>query len=176
MPSSVNNEKSPEKMNGHSNGLESAEIPREPLAPLWINGEAVTPAGLKTLSVYSSSLGRDVGYAVSADVSSGKRAADAAWTALRSWKKTSAVSRRDLLLRVADLYLANREKLVDLQKLETSCSHEFANMNVTLAAQGVQEMASRITSISGEIPQVSSYERMALVFKVPVGPILVIAP
>ena len=147
-----------------------------PIVPLWIDGEAVRSSPPKLFPVHSSLQDKDVFLAHSADVDTAKRAAEAAWTAFLSWKKQGPVFRRDLLLRVADNYERRTEQLIKLQMEETSCTETWARMNVALATETVKEIASRITSISGEIPQMASSEHLALVFREPIGPVLTIAP
>lgn len=142
--------------------------------PLWINGQAVKSAN--TFTVRSAQKQQDVGLAYSADVKIAREAVDVAKEAFESWKLTSATHRRDLIFRVAALYRQRMEELVQVQMEETSCQESWARMNVGHAAGIIEEIASRVTSVSGEIPQVASHKSMALVFKEPIGPVLVIAP
>ena len=144
--------------------------------PLWINGKATWSIPDVKFPVYSTSSGKVVHHAHSANSHAAERAVEAAAAAFVSWKRTSPQSRRDLLLRVADKYEAKTQVLVDAQMLETSCTEAWARGNVQYAIGIIRESASRITSISGDIPQTRSRDRLALVFKEPMGPILTIAP
>ena len=146
------------------------------IVPLWIDGMPVSPSSKSAIVVHSLSEGRDIYLADSAGPLEARQAADAAGVAFRTWRKTSPVYRRDLLYRVASSLERKTELLVSLQMRETSCSEEWARMNINEATASIREVASRITSISGEIPQLANFNQMALVFKEPLGPILSIAP
>ena len=152
--------------------------PEEPdVVPLWINGKATTSSPPTTFTVTSLSKPRDTPItAHSADSDAATRAADAAWAAFTSWRKTSPQTRRDLLLRVANAYERRLQQLTDLQVRETSCTVQWGQMNVNYAIELLKETASRVTAVSGEIPQVTDPSRLALVFRQPLGPILTIAP
>ena len=152
--------------------------PEEPdVVPLWINGEATTSSPPTTFTVTSLSKPQDTPIvAHSADSDIATRAADAAWAAFSVVGKTSPQTRRDLLLRVADAYERRLEQLTELQVRETSCTEQWGQMNVKYAIELLRETASRVTSVSGEIPQVTDHNKLALVFRQPLGPILTIAP
>jgi acyl-CoA reductase-like NAD-dependent aldehyde dehydrogenase len=147
-----------------------------PVVPLWINGEAATSSPPITFTVHSAAQHKDVYLAQATDTETARRAVDAAWTAFQDWKKTNHYYRRELLLRVAAIYRRRKEELVKIQIEETSCQEPWARMNVDLAAGMLDEVASRISGITGEIPQMGNPNSMALVFNEPVGPVLAIAP
>ena len=144
--------------------------------PLWINGEPVKSSPETKFGVLSFQSGNHVAFAQSANAGAAKKAADAALAAFPSWKRQSATFRRDLLLRVADKYAQRTGQFVQMQILETSCTEAFARFNVQYAIDTIKEIASRITSISGEIPTVANPDHLALVFKQPIGPMLTIVP
>lgn len=147
-----------------------------PVIPLWINGEPVKSTPETKFGVSSFKGGNHVAFAQSANADAARKAADAALVAFSSWKRQSAKLRRDLLLRVAEKYAQRTEQFIEMQVLETSCTEKFARFNVQYAIDTIKEIASRITSISGEIPAVGNPDDLALVFKQPVGPMLTIAP
>jgi acyl-CoA reductase-like NAD-dependent aldehyde dehydrogenase len=144
--------------------------------PLWINGEPATSSPPVTFPVHSAAQHKDVYLAQAADPPTAKRAVDAAWAAFQGWKKTGHSYRRDLLLGIASIYRRRAEELVQIQIEETSAQEEWARMNVQLAIGILEEVAGRISGISGEIPQMANPNAMALVFNEPVGPVLAIAP
>ena len=152
--------------------------PADPaVVPLWINGEATTSSPPITFTVTSVSKPQETPItAQSADSDAATRAADAAWAAFGSWKKTSPQTRRDLLLRAASAYESRMQQLVEAQVHETSCTEPWAQMNVNYAIELLKETASRVTGVAGEIPQVIDHNKLALVFREPLGPILTIAP
>lgn len=144
--------------------------------PLWIDGKPTTSNTPTTFSVFSLAQDREVFKAQSADSEAATRAAEAAQNAFATWKDTPAIARRKLLLRVASEYTRRTQELIESQMLETSCTEAWATMNVEYAIKLLEEIACRITTVSGEIPPLENSKHMALVFKEPVGPMLTIAP
>ena len=147
-----------------------------PVVPLWIDGAATASDPNDIFIVRSAARGKDVGQAHSATAESAKAAAETSWTAFELWRSWNAVRRRDLVLRVANILERRADEIVESQIEETSCTKEWARMNINLAIASVKEVASRLTSVSGEIPSLSNTDQLALVFREPVGPILTIAP
>ncbi len=161
---------------GHvvADGAASNGVPPE--IPLIIDGVATKSSPESTFDVHSHAAGKVVFTAQSANVEAAQRAAEAASTAFATWKYTNAIIRRDLLLRVADKMVEKTEDLVRSQMSETSCKESWARFNVGYAVELLQDLASRVTSISGEIPPSQDWNHMALVLKQPMGVILTIAP
>lgn len=153
--------------------IESAKIPT---IPLWIDGEATEPSSGQLFPVHSAAQGRDVYLAQSADVAAAKLAADSSIKAFQTWKKQGPLHRRDLLMRVAAIMTRRKEEFKRAAMEETSCAEAWAEMNVNVAIENLYETASRITSVSGQIPQMANSDCTALIFKEPLGPILSIAP
>ena len=145
------------------------------VVPLWINGQNTTSTSAR-FSVYCFEQQKDVFLAESADKESATRAVDAALKAFKTWKKTPVIPRRNLLLKVASIIRAREEELVQAQREETSVVELWARKNVSLAADLVEEVASSLSSMRGEIPQTASEGSLALVLNEPIGPILTIAP
>jgi len=147
-----------------------------PIVPLWINGAPAKSSPELTFPVRNAISGKDVYLAQATDTTTATLAVDAAWSAFQTWKKTSHHERRDLLLRVASIYKRRFEELVKMQIEETSCQEPWARMNVALAIGMLEEAASRVSGISGEMPQMGNPGSLALVFQEAVGPVLAIAP
>ena len=145
------------------------------VVPLWLNGEPSTSSSLKTFPVRSANQNNKVvHYAQSADVATAIQACDSAWEAFQSWKQTSAIHRRDILTRTADILLSRRDELVQAQMSETSAGELWSELNVKMAASHIREVANGITSMIGEIPQ--TMMDYALCFREPIGPVLSIPP
>ncbi|CAK7237915.1 hypothetical protein SEUCBS140593_010198 [Sporothrix eucalyptigena] len=106
------------------------------LVPLLIGGQYTSSSPSVTFPVYSLEEKRDVYLAESANADAAIKAADAAWTAFGTWKKSSAVTRRKILLRYAELLRENEEELVKVQRLETSVI-EMWNSSVILGARSI---------------------------------------
>ena len=153
----------------------SSQPSLEPV-PLWIDGSKVSSSENLTFVVRSAKQEKDVSLAQSAGVKDSIRAADSSIRAFQSWKNTSAAHRRDLLLKAIDIFEARKAEAVQLQVAETSCEPSWAGFNVGYGLTVLREIASRITSVYGEMPRVASENNLCLVFKEPIGPCLLIAP
>lgn len=144
--------------------------------PLWIDGKPTAASKSTRFPVFRYEAEKIVHWAESADVEAAERACSSAWRAFEAWKTESAVSRRRLLQRYAELLRQHEDELVAAQRIETSVSEMWAKKNVHLAADLIEETAACITRLAGEIPPTQTPGSMALVFAVPVGPVLSIAP
>jgi acyl-CoA reductase-like NAD-dependent aldehyde dehydrogenase len=63
-----------------------------------------------------------------------------------------------------------------MMRAETSCKAFFAAFQIEFATSCIQEIASRISSMVGEVPNVASPDTMGFIFREALGPILLIAP
>ena len=145
------------------------------VVPIWINGNSTPLDPSRFIEVFSSAQGKAVHLAQGANEDDGSRAADVAWTAFLRWKRTKPEYRRDMLLRVADLYESRAQEIVRWQVVETSCSEDFAHFNIKLAVGLIREFASVITTVlTGDIPPIQ--DGYGFVFKEPIGPVLLIPP
>ena len=147
------------------------------VVPIWINSAAVPPPTTKRIPVVSSASGKIIHHAQSVDVKTAQRACDAASTAFQTWKRSSISTRRNLLLKVADIYERRAADLIKLQMEETSCDEVWARNNVNTSIGYLREIGACIsTAVQGTIPSVEKPATMGFVFKEAVGPILVIPP
>jgi acyl-CoA reductase-like NAD-dependent aldehyde dehydrogenase len=145
------------------------------VVPLWLNGKPLTSPDLEKFPVRSAGQnGKIVHYAQASNVATALQACDFAGVAFQSWKHTPAVERRDIFTKAADVILSRREELVKAQMEETSASRFWADLNVTVAASHVREIAARITSMSGVVPQTKM--DYAFAFREPLGATLAIPP
>ncbi|KAF2439469.1 salicylaldehyde dehydrogenase [Karstenula rhodostoma CBS 690.94] len=151
------------------------DSPSDYTVPLWINGEALREP-LTTFPVIQSTTGNAVHQAASATPQEALRAVASSKAAFRTWRNTSHVTRRELLLKVATYYEKHADTLVKSQMFETSCDEAWAKQNVELACRYLREIAAVISSVNGTIPQLEKPGAMGFVFKEPVGPVLCIAP
>jgi len=149
----------------------------ESIVPLWINGQAAPNDSSRLISVYSASQGKEVYIAQSATPQQAREAASSAYDAFLDWKKTAYTHRRDLLLRVADIYERRTEELVRYQCEETSCLERWARFNISLACNSLREIAANISAAcTGELPPSETPGVILMVNKEPVGPVLAICP
>ncbi|KAF2163677.1 hypothetical protein M409DRAFT_68281 [Zasmidium cellare ATCC 36951] len=155
------------------------------IVPIFIDGAALPIDGSRIHPVIGSTDDRTLHYYAAADRAACDRACEAAWktfvgealaTGANGWRRVSAETRRDILLGVAHLYNKRRAELVEAQVAETNCPEAWAEQNVNLSIKYLKEIASRISSIHGEIPPIEKEDTFAFVFKEPIGPILCIPP
>ncbi|KAJ9639105.1 hypothetical protein H2204_004013 [Knufia peltigerae] len=147
------------------------------VVPCVINGEALNLPDSQNFPVIQGSTGETVHYAQSATVEVAIAAADASWKAFKSWKKTTVDERRDVLLRAADILERRGDEAAKRNTTETSASNRWTPFDVMYAAKQVREAASCVTTaVHGTIPSSSDPEVTSLVFKEPIGPVLIIPP
>ena len=157
------------------NGFDEAQ--GLPVVPIHLNGlnKPLDPQNL--IDVNSAALGKRIHYAQAADIKDTEEAASAAKEAFPKWSGTPYVARREILLRAADIVEARIDTFVKFQTQETSCTETWARFNVILAVQALREICSSISaSCTGEMPPPEGNGAFCLVYKIPVGPILAIAP
>jgi len=152
------------------------------VVPIVIDDEPIPVDSTSNVHpVTNSKTGETVHYYASTDIATCDRACEAAWTAFQrpdgGWKRSTHSRRRELLLRVADLFEKRRDELVECQMKETSCEESWAINNVMLTVNYIREIAACISSACrGVIPPMDKPDTMAFVYKEAVGPVLVIPP
>lgn len=155
------------------------------VVPLFINGKPLPIDDSQVKPVTSSLTDDTVHYYASTDVKTCDEACEAAWTAFSGttldtgrsgWKRASANTRRDIIIKAADLFEKRKDELVKAQMEETSCQQGWAVNNILTTVGYMREIASCVSSIKGEIPTIDKPDTFAFVFKEPVGPVLVIPP
>ena len=144
--------------------------------PIWLDGKPFHVSSTTKIPVYHSADGKLVHEAENCDVATANLVCESAHKAFQTWSKVSAKERRDIVLKFSKLLIEKGEMFVKSQMEETSATELWAKKNIHLASELVEETACRTTVACGEIPQVASKGSLALVFKVPVGPVLLIAP
>jgi acyl-CoA reductase-like NAD-dependent aldehyde dehydrogenase len=144
--------------------------------PNVINGKPVALPESRTFPVVQASTGKTVHYAQSATVDTAIAAVETAAKAFKSWKKTRIHERRELLNRVADILTKRVDEASKRNVLETSCAEGWPAFDVKIAASFVRETAATISTMSGSIPPSDNAEITSLVFKEPLGVVLIIPP
>lgn len=147
------------------------------VVPIWIDGEAIPlEPHSKIFPVTNSLANREVHRAHSVTESTATAACEAAWKAFQSWKKSAPATRRNLLLKVADVLERRRDDLIKSQIEETSCDDEWAATNLQITLGYVREIAACVSSVMGQIPMNDKPGTMSFVFREPIGPVLTIPP
>lgn len=143
--------------------------------PLIINGkEEYSSATFDVVSPYTNQPCWSAAAATPQDAIRAVEAADAAFPA---WSQTKPTARRDLLFKAADILEERLETNAEYMRTEmgadVAASQGFV---VPLAIRMLREVASRITSICGNVPVVEAEGQSAIVFKEAMGVILGIVP
>lgn len=155
------------------------------VVPVFINGKALPIDASRVQPVHSSITDETIHYYASADLPACEEACETAWTAFAGntldtgrsgWKRASANTRRDIIIKAADLFEKRKDELIQAQIRETSCPQGWAINNVLTTVGYMREIASCVSNIRGEIPTIDKPDTFAFVFKEPVGPVLVIPP
>ena len=144
------------------------------VVPFFIDGQPIQ--GRTTFPVVSASSGSIEHYAQSASVEDAVAAAMASGKAFRTWRRASVIVRRQLILKVAQIFQRDSEEFIRLQQLETSAGLAWARNNVSTSVMYLEEIAAQISGVQGVIPENESPGALSFVFKEPIGPILCIPP
>lgn len=155
------------------------------VVPIFINGKALPVNESKVQPVKSAARDKTIHYYASAsrdtcieacDVASKAFTGSTLSTGRDGWRRASAFTRRDIILKAADLFEQHRQYLIAAQMQETSCPEAWAVNNVNISIAYMREIASAVSAIRGDIPPIEKPDTFAFVFKEPVGPVLIIPP
>ncbi|KAF4624584.1 hypothetical protein G7Y89_g13587 [Cudoniella acicularis] len=142
--------------------------------PLIINGKPHTTSS--SFPVYSPGTGEHLHNFSSASISDTDAAITAAEKAYPAWKALPPNKKRDIFLKAADLMDSRQEEMGKHMVGETGAASGWAAFDLGLSGEILRDVAGRISSITGSIPQTSKEGVSALVYKEPYGVILAIAP
>jgi len=113
--------------------------------------------------VVNAATGETVHYYASTSVDVCNQACEAAYAAFQGqkkpgsgwsitgngWKNATVSTRRNLIMKVADLFEERKKELVECQKLETACDDHWGAMNVSIAVSYMREIAACVSHIKG---------------------------
>jgi acyl-CoA reductase-like NAD-dependent aldehyde dehydrogenase len=151
------------------------EVKNIEVVPSLIDGTQSSSTS-RTFPVFSNQLQRELFLAESADPPSATAPADTASKAFKTWKRAPWTTRRDILLRTADIVRRRAIDLKQMMRAETSCASSFADFRIEFAISCIRETASRISSMVGKVPNMASPDTMGFIFREALGPTLLIAP
>jgi acyl-CoA reductase-like NAD-dependent aldehyde dehydrogenase len=144
--------------------------------PCVINGEAVSLPDTQNFPVIEGKTGETVHCAQSATVDVAIMAVEAAARAFKSWKRVPMTERRDILNRAADILQSKTSEATKRTTIETSCDHHWAASDCSVAATMIRQNAATGMTIGGKIPAPDDPDNLSLVFKEPVGVVMIIPP
>lgn len=144
------------------------------IVPNIIDGKPIILPASASFPVISSKGEEIVHYGQTATVELSRQAVDVAARTFKTYKHTPVHERRQMLLRVAELFESKADILTQSQVSETNCPESWGR--ATWSATFIREAAGAIQdAVSGNIPP-SHTGNTTLVFKEPVGPVLIIPP
>lgn len=146
------------------------------VVPCVINGEAVSLPDAQNFAVIQGKSGQTVHHAQSATVDVGVKAVEAAGQAFPSWKRTPVMKRRDILNRAADFLEKRADEATKRALVETSCDDHWPGFDCSLAATMIRQNAATAMTVAGRIPPSDDSNNTSLVFKEPVGVVMIIPP
>ncbi len=146
------------------------------VVPCIIGGKSVSLPESQNFPVIEGKTGDIVHYAQSATVEVAVSAVEVAADAFKSWKRVPVVQRRDLLNKAADIIVSKTKEAVRRETTETSCEPAWPVFDCSFAATSIRQNASSAMSVCGSIPPTDHAAHTSLIFKEPVGVVLVIPP
>ena len=154
-----------------TNGESVAEI----TIPIWINNKEEHLSS--TFDVVNPATGKVAWKSASASKKDATRAIEAAQAAFPAWRKTKSSFRRDILLKAADILQSRGEEYGKFQTIETGASEDFTvHFNIPVAVGMLRDVAGRIATVTGYMPECGEKGRSAMVLKEPYGVVLGIGP
>lgn len=126
--------------------------------------------------VHSPATGDLLHHFSSASIEDADLAISAAQKAYPAWKALPPAKKRDIFLKAANILDSKPDELKKHMVAETGASPAWAAFNLNLASELLRDIAGRISSIQGMIPQTATEGVSALIYKEPYGVILAIAP
>ncbi|PGH09279.1 hypothetical protein GX51_00721 [Blastomyces parvus] len=142
--------------------------------PLLLDNQPLITAD--TFDVTSPNTGAVIYKCCSTSVSDAVRAADSANAAFKSWSKVNPSARRDIFLRVIEIYERRKEELIGYAQEETGSGRAFTEMNWWLGHSVLKDVSGRTLSTAGTVPFMRDEGQSGIVYKEPYGVILSIVP
>jgi succinate-semialdehyde dehydrogenase/glutarate-semialdehyde dehydrogenase len=141
-----------------------------------IGGEWVQADSGATIDVTNPATGLKIGTVPKAGKAETRRAIEAAGTAFKSWRKTSALERSKLLHKLADALLDNQDSLAELLTMEQGKSLTESKGEIGSSAAYVRWFAEEGRRTYGDIVPSPWPDRRVLINREPVGVIGAITP
>lgn len=144
------------------------------VVPFIIGGEE--RRGGKTFDVVSPDTGKLVHQCALATQEDAAAAIDAAARAFPKWRDTTPGTRRDVLLKAAEVMNRRRAELAEYMKEAVGAAQQWADFNIDVAIDTIKDVAGRVSAVTGTVPSLSDPSLGAMILKEPYGVVLAIAP
>jgi acyl-CoA reductase-like NAD-dependent aldehyde dehydrogenase len=143
---------------------------------LFIDGKWVDGKGGKTFNVYCPANGELLATCAEADAQDVDGAVKAAWRAFGTWKDVSPQERAGILLKIADLIDANRDKLAMVETLDNGKPiRETTAIDVPLASDHFRYFAGVVRAEEGQAVMIDK-DTLSIILREPIGVVGQIIP
>jgi len=143
---------------------------------LFIDGKWVDGKGGKTFKVNCPANGELLATCAEADKEDVDTAVKAAWKAFETWKDVSPQERSAILLKIADLIDANRDKLAMVETLDNGKPiRETTAVDVPLASDHFRYFAGVIRAEEGQAVMIDK-DTLSIILREPIGVVGQIIP
>lgn len=142
----------------------------------YINGVWMAADSGKTIAVDNPATGSTIGNVPDCSTAETERAISAASEAFKSWRKTTALERANILLKMHDLVLENQEELAQLLTMEQGKPIAEARAEVGGSAAYLRWFAEEGRRVYGDLVPSPIPTRRLMVMKEPVGVVAAITP
>ncbi|MGK2887807.1 MAG: NAD-dependent succinate-semialdehyde dehydrogenase [Rhodococcus sp. (in: high G+C Gram-positive bacteria)] len=145
-------------------------------AKLWIGGHAVDAENGATFAVNDPATGKPIAQVADASPGDAKKAMDAAAGAQKSWARTPARERSEILRAAFEKITERAEDIAALMTAEMGKALAESKAEVKYGAEFFRWFAEEAVRIEGRYTPAPAGNGRILVGKVPVGPVLAITP
>ncbi|MDQ0204725.1 aldehyde dehydrogenase family protein [Pectinatus haikarae] len=143
---------------------------------LWIDGKWTPARDNKTYETISPATGEVLAACAEASKEDVDKAVKAAWKAFPEWKKTSPAQRSAILLKIADLIDANKEKLALTESMDNGKPvRETLNIDIPAASDHFRYFAGVLRAEEGTATFLDN-DTLSIVTEEPVGVVAQIVP
>lgn len=143
---------------------------------LYIGGKWITPVGASLITAENPSNGDALATFVDATHADVDAAVLAARNAFSTWKKVDVVSRSKMLLEIADLIDANKERLAMIETLDNGKPiRETSSVDVPFSADHFRYFAGVIRAEEGSVKDFDE-DTLSIILKEPIGVVGQIVP
>ncbi|KAI1827794.1 aldehyde dehydrogenase [Xylaria intraflava] len=142
--------------------------------PFLINGEERIPRD--TFEVRSPATGQVLHLCSLATESDAADAINAAAAAGPAWRDATSSTRRDIIIRAADIMDQRRPELERYLMDETGQPKHWADFNLDVTIDMIRDAAGRVSTLGGYVPRPADPGTDAMVLREPYGVVFAIAP
>ncbi|KAH0828278.1 Vanillin dehydrogenase [Fonsecaea pedrosoi] len=142
--------------------------------PLWLDGRQVRTS--RTFEVVSPVTGKTLWHSSTASITDAEAAVESSQKAFTAWSKTKPNERREIILRAVAILERRKNELFHYTSNETGATAKAFAKDHELAIQCCKSVAGLIQNVNGFIPTLEEEGMEGLVYRVPYGVALGIAP